>query len=96
MECSVHGCACASKCMGARVHLACMTRRTLTRSHVDIPRVHAHVCTYMRMYVYFQALKANRHKKGGKGMPGVGRQIVARLQTLPFSLSGTFLGLDVI
>jgi len=31
-----------------------------------------------------------------KHMPGVGRQIVARLQALHFSLSGTFLTLDVI
>jgi len=35
-------------------------------------------------------------KKKGKHMPGVGRQIVARLQALHFSLSGTFLTLDVI
>jgi hypothetical protein len=84
----MHGCACSSR-MHAQTHAHSLARRHPTRACTC-------VCTYMRMYVYPQAWKANRHKKGDKGMPGVGRQIVARLQTLPFSLSGTFLDLDVI
>ena len=93
------GFACNAVCMGARVHQNAWVRVFISpiRSHVHTPtRACTCVCTYMRMHMYPQAWKANRRRKGGRGMPGVGKQIVARLQTLPFSLSGTFLSLDVI